>query len=289
MKWLVYGSNGWIGDQVVKLLVDEYVIAGQARVDNSVNVEQEIITHQPDRILSLIGRTSGPGYNTIDYLEQPGKLSENIRDNLYSALCLAGLAKKHGIHMTYLGTGCIFNGYIGYTEDDDPNFFGSSYSTVKGYTDRLMRQFYSDTVLNVRIRMPIIDEHHPRNFITKIMEYEKICSTPNSMTVLPELLPIMIDMARKGTTGTINLTNPGVITHNEILSMVKEHLDPDFTWVNFTQDEQRAILSADRSNNKLNTDKLTKMYPEVQEIHDAVENIIKKMKKINHTNTLYQL
>ena len=39
-----------------------------------------------------------------------------------------------------------------------------------------------DTVLNLRIRIPI-DSEHPRNFITKIVNYEKICNCPNSMTV----------------------------------------------------------------------------------------------------------
>lgn len=60
----------------------------------------------------------------------------------------------------------------------------------------------------------------------------------------------------KGTTGTINLCNPGYISHNEILKMYGEIVDPLFKWENFTQEEQRKILAADRSNNFLETDKL---------------------------------
>ncbi len=76
-----------------------------------------------------------------------------------------------------MGTGCIFDydqahpfGQVdtGFVEKDLPNFFGSSYSTVKGYTDRLMHALYDKTTLNVRIRMPITDEINARNFITKI-------------------------------------------------------------------------------------------------------------------------
>ena len=77
-------------------------------------------------------------------------------------------------------------------EQDKPNFFGSSYSTVKGYTDRLMHELYDDSVLNVRIRMPITSEVNSRNFITKITNYKRVCSIPNSMTVLDNLLPVMI-------------------------------------------------------------------------------------------------
>ena len=81
--------------------------------------------------------------------------------------------------------------------------------------------------------MPITGEENSRNFITKITNYEYICSIPNSMTVLPELLPLVLDMMKNKTVGTINLTNPGLISHNEILEMYKEIVDPEFTWKNF--------------------------------------------------------
>jgi len=61
---------------------------------------------------------------------------------------------------------------IGFTEQSEPNFFGSGYSTVKGFTDQLMKMF-GKTVLNLRIRMPITGEMNSRNFITKITTYEK--------------------------------------------------------------------------------------------------------------------
>ena len=118
-----------------------------------------------------------------------------------------------------------------------------------------------------------------RNFITKITTYEKICSIPNSMTVLPELLPMAINMAEKGVTGTVNLTNPGLISHNEILEMYKEIVDPEFTWKNFTVEEQNKILAAGRSNNFLDTTKLEKMYPNVKNIKDSVRDILNEMKK----------
>lgn len=284
MKILIYGGKGWIGGLVCDYLSknpDYIVVHGLSRADDEVNVENEILQTKPDRILSLIGRTYGPGFTTIDYLEQKGKLVENIKDNLYGPLILAILAKKHSIHFTYLGTGCIFNGTmdgVGYTEANKPDFFGSGYSVVKGYTDRIMHMF-EDSVLNVRIRMPITADISPRNFITKITNYKKICSIPNSMTVLPELIPVMIDMMHKGTTGTINLTNPGLISHNEILEMYKDIVDPHFTWENMTLQEQDQILLAERSNNLLNTNKLHSLYPHVLPIKDSVKNILFALKQ----------
>jgi dTDP-4-dehydrorhamnose reductase len=290
MKVLLYGKYGWIGEKVFSLLIEKGhdVIIGNARAENSESLEEEIKLIQPTNIISTIGRTHGKigdkDYTTIDYLEQPGKIKENVRDNLYSPVMIALIAKKYNIHYAYLGTGCIFTydnehpfgeELNGFTPDSKPNFFGSSYSIVKGYTDMLMKMF--DNVLNVRIRMPITDEIHPRNFITKITTYKKICSIHNSMSVLPELLPIMIDMCEKGTTGTINLTNPGLISHNEILEMYKEIVDTDFTWENFDIEEQRKILESERSNNFLETSKLESLY-NLKNIKDAVRDVLYSMR-----------
>lgn len=90
------------------------------------------------------------------------------------------------------------------------------------------------------------------------------------MTYLPELLPIMLDLSKNKEVGTINLTNPGTISHNEILELYKTYVDTKFTWNNFTIDEQDAILDSKRSNNKLNTDKLKKLYPNVMDIKEAI-------------------
>jgi dTDP-glucose 4,6-dehydratase len=281
MKFLIYGHQGWIGKQVVSLLRSKYEVnLGECRVDDEKGVEQEVLKHHPDRIITLTGRTHGEGIQTIDYLEKPGKLVDNVRDNLYGPLALAIICKKLNIHLTYLGTGCVFNdqdGETNFNESSLPNFFGSSYSIIKGFTDRLMHQFESN-VLNVRIRMPITDNHNPRNFITKITQYEKICSIANSMTVLPDLLPLMVDMSKRKITGTINLTNPGVITHNEILEMYKELVDPSFTWKNFTIDEQDKILASKRSNNALDTSKLVSMYPGVLPIKESVRKCLERMR-----------
>lgn len=281
MKVLFYGSNGWIGQQFCKFLDENNVeyIKATARADHEDMLEKEILNNSPTHIISFIGRTHGANFNTIDYLEQPGKLVDNIRDNLYSPIVLSILAKKYNIHYTYLGTGCIFSHDNPYntskTEADSPDFFGSSYSIVKGFTDRLQHMFEENT-LNLRIRMPIVNYKHDRNFITKILNYDKICSMPNSMSVLHDMYPVILDMMRKDITGTFNMVNKGAISHNEILEMYKNYKDNNFTWKNFTIEEQDAVLLSKRSNILLSNEKLYKLYPNIPDIKTSVEKCIKE-------------
>ena len=293
MKFLIFGHKGWIGSMAVKLLKKQNIhfVCAKSRADNKTAVEKEILLDKPTHIMSFIGRThgttkDGTKYTTIDYLEQKGKIKENVRDNLFAPMVLGLICKKHNIHFTYLGTGCIFkydekhlfgDESTGFLENDLPNFFESSYSTVKGYTDELMH-LLEDNCLNLRIRMPIIDKLEPRNFITKITTYEYICSIPNSMTVLDDLLPCAIEMAKNNITGTINLTNPGVVTHNEVLEMYRDIIDPTFTWKNFSKEDQEKILAGGRSNNCLDTTKLTKLFPEIEHIKTSVKKTILRMK-----------
>lgn len=283
MRWLIYGINGWIGGQIKDILVNmgEIVIGGVVRADNYDDTKKEILNVNPNRIICSLGRTSGCECQNIDYLEQPGKLPENIRDNLQAPLNLAILAQELKIHMMYIGTGCLYSydenhvdGGYGFTDEDKPNFTGSQYSTVKGFTDQLIRHF--DHVLNCRIRMPISDQIHPRNFITKISKYKKIISIPNSMTVLPELLPIMIDMAKNEKCGSYNMTNPGSISHQQILDMYKTYVDPSFTYQIMSEEELSKYTVAKRSNNFLDTTKISQLYT-ITPIYEAVKNVLIKM------------
>jgi len=282
MKLFILGHRGWIGQKYVKYCQDnniEFAFSDQRAQDQEI--EEEILKSGATHIVSCIGRTHGGGIPNIDYLEENDKLPINLTDNLYGPLNIAHLAERHNLHFTYIGTGCIFkydeqhplDSGIGFKEEDEPNFFGSNYSIVKGYTDRLMKNF--KRTLNLRIRMPITDENHHRNFITKISQFEKVCSIPNSMTVLTELIPLSFKMMENDETGTFNFTNPGVITHNEILEMYREIVNPGFTWENMTVQQQNGVLIAQRSNNLLDTSKLESKY-QVDDIKTAVRKCLER-------------
>ena len=94
MIWLIYGSKGWIGTMITDLLRSqgEQVVEATSRANDHESVSKELSTVNPDRVISCVARTHGPGCNTIDYCED--HVIENVRDNLVSPLVLAILCER---------------------------------------------------------------------------------------------------------------------------------------------------------------------------------------------------
>jgi len=289
MNVYIIGYNGWIGNKMQDIFFKNKIsfYNSSYRAEDK-RVLEEILEKKITHVFCCSGRTHGKldgiTYNTIDYLEDIRTTSQNINDNLYIPVSIALFCEKNSIHFTYIGTGCIFNydeihtldNNIGFTEEDEPNFFGSQYSIVKGVTDKLMH--IPQEALTLRIRMPLSSDLNDRNFITKITKYEKICSIKNSMTSLDDMLPICLEMMKNKERGIFNFTNPGSISHNEILELYKYIIDPKFTWKNFDITDQDKILKSKRSNNYLDTTKLETKY-NVKGIKEATIDILYKMKK----------
>ena len=261
MKVLVYGSKGWIGRQFIENTNHE-IIEAVTRPENYQDSFDEIQQVNPDCVISFLGRTYGRDQNgtlipSIDYLELPGKLYENMRDNFYAPYNLASICDKQNIHFVYLGTGCIYT-YTQdkkiFTEDDKPNFFASQYSTVKGYTDQILRNF--NNTLQLRIRMPISKLESGRNLIDKLQGYSNICSIPNSMTVLDDMWPIIDKMIETKEKGVYNLTNPGTAEHHWILQEYKIIFKSNHIWNLISYEEQKKYIKSERSNNEMDTSKL---------------------------------
>jgi hypothetical protein len=87
--------------------------------------------------------------------------------------------------------------------------------------------------------------------MSNLLTVLKVVNVPNSVTVLEDLLPISLDMTEREIKGVYNFVNPGAISHNEVLALYKEYIDPNFSLQNFSLEEQAKILKAGRSNNEL--------------------------------------
>ena len=264
--FLVYGKRGWIGGLVGDILKKQGYVYHYAQ-ERLEHAERDIERVKPTHIINAAGITGRPN---VDWCETHKR--EVIQTNVAATLHMIDVAKRAGVHVTNFATGCIYTydddhpvgGGKGFTEDDPPNFRGSYYSRTKCMVEELIKEY--DNVWQLRLRMPISsDLENPRNFVYKIARYEKIVNIPNSMSVLDELLPLAVQGALRGLTGVYNFTNPGVISHNEVMDMYGR------PYVNFTEEEQNKILAAPRSNNHLDTTKLQRAFPGILDIKNSLK------------------
>jgi UDP-glucose 4,6-dehydratase len=319
-KFLIYGRTGWIGGLLGKIcdkqgIPYEY---GKGRLEERSQLLEDIRNVKPTQVFNAAGVTGRPN---VDWCETHKQ--DTIRTNVVGILNLADVCREQGLLMINYATGCIFEydakhpegSGIGFKEEDTPNFTGSFYSKTKAMVssgcsffvkhfsftslclklisvlfimvqvEELLKEY--DNVCTLRVRMPISsDLNNPRNFITKIARYDKVVNIPNSMTILDELLPISIEMAKRDCRGIWNFTNPGVVSHNEILEMYKKYINPDFKWTNFTLEEQSKVIVAPRSNNEMDASKLKAEFSQLMSIKDSlIKYVCEVINFLRHTHT----
>ncbi|KAF2157641.1 UDP-4-keto-6-deoxy-glucose-3,5-epimerase/ UDP-4-keto-rhamnose-4-keto-reductase [Myriangium duriaei CBS 260.36] len=283
--FLIWGGRGWIAGHLQDLLKSQGKQAHvtTVRMEDREAVIKVIDEIKPTRILNCAGCTGRPN---VDWCED--NKQETIRSNVIGTLNLADVCYLKGIHLTVFATGCIYAydkthtmGGKGYVEEDAANFDGSFYSATKSKVETIMN-FYPN-VLTLRLRMPVSDDLHSRNFVTKIASYSRVVDIPNSNTILTDLLPASILLSEHKDTGVYNFTNPGAISHNEVLALFKKIVRPSFEWQNFSLEEQSKVIKAGRSNCELDTtklvDKLAEYDYKVPEIHEAYEQCFQRMVK----------
>jgi len=300
---LVYGASGWIGSQMVEILKQHkelkqqgvQIISASSRLENFSSVLSEFKEyHKPPhskviRVINCAGKTGRPN---VDWCET--HKHETLQANLMGAIHLASICDMHNVHLTHFGTGCMYtyndkfpqppheysasSDHPAVKESDPITFTGSFYSKTKATAEEYIKEYPACLIL--RIRMPISDDLHPRSLLTKLLKYEKVVNIPNSMSILHDLLPIAVEMSFRGLSGVYNFTNPGYITHNQLLSKYKQYIDPTFTWKNFTEEEQNQILLAPRSNTFLDTSKLETLFPSLLPIDHSLDLLFSRMKVI---------
>ena len=68
--------------------------------------------------------------------------------------------------------------------------------------------------------MPISDDLSHRNFITKIVKYDRVVNVPNSMTCLTEMLPVSVIMAERKLTGNAHYIAVYCIDFSQICDVI---------------------------------------------------------------------
>ena len=276
MKILLFGSTGFIGSQLKEaLLAKGYEIADpRIEIRNFDEVKKTIDEIKPDYIINSTGMTGKPN---VDWCETHPV--ETFTVNVGGSLNIAAAALEKKIKVAQLSSGCVYygdNNGKGFTEEDEPNFFGSLYSRTRVVSEKMLKDF--PNVLQLRVRIPIMGKPNPKNLIDKLIKYPQMINVTNSCTIMEDFVPAAIQLIEMGETGIFNMTNIGAMNHVEIMTMYKEIVDSNFE-IKVMSQEKQDELNKRRSNDVLNTDKREKLGVHMPPLKESLRLVLEEYKK----------
>ena len=247
MKFYILGSTGFLGSRCAKYLKSKghIVLTKRVEITDFPLLVKTFKQTQPEAVINFTGARAEPN---IDWCEDNKETT--VRINVLGALNAALAALKSGAYPIQISSGCVYSGGpdTPFTEEDEPNFFGSFYSRARIAMQLALKEL---PALQARIRMPISVEPHPRNLISKIISYQKVISLPNSATLIEDLFPALEKLAEIKPIGILNLTNDGYIEHSQILEQYKKIINPNHKYALITLEElegKHGLVKAKRSN-----------------------------------------
>ena len=275
-KILLLGSTGFIGSHFKPALekAGYKVYAPRIEIRNHTEIEEAVYKIRPDVIINATGITGKPN---VDWCETHP--SETFSVNVAGSINIATVAEEFGVYMVQMASGCVYDGYKkgGYTEEDEPNYFGSLYSRSRVYSEKILKEF--PNVLQLRVRIPITGKPHRKNLIDKLLKYPKMINVENSCTVIEDFIPSAIELMKRKETGIFNMTNIGAMDHKSIMTLYKKIVDSKFEIQLMPKKEQEELCKR-RANCIMNTDKREKLGVHMPPLEESLKRILKNYKKV---------
>jgi len=260
-------GRGYIGQRIQTALNCEII---DRKIYSFRDIRRALNGRKPRVLINCIGHTGERNINDCE--KNPDK---TIFANTFVPLLLAEFCLRNKIKLIHISTGCIFKfDYLKdrpIQEDRVPDFFDLFYSRSKIYAERGLEALaHRYGVLIVRIRVPLDNQPHPRNILTKLISYKKVINIPNSITYLPDFFMALRHLIEINASGVYNIVNKGALRYPQLLEVYKRY-KPDFEYrvVDFKQ------LHMVRTNLLLSTRKLEKSGFRVRKIDEVLEECVK--------------
>ncbi len=273
MKILIIGGKGWIGSKCAQAWPDESIISDR-KINSVADVVEILENHQPDVVLNAAGIVGQPN---VDWCDSHPR--ETIFGNTVLPIMIAEACQRKNIYLLHIGSGCI---YYGYSSDpkgwkpEDPANPEVAYTKSKYAADLALSTF--DNIGIARIRMPIDRVPYRANLIDKLASYPKIIDVTNSVTVIEDMLNVFHRLLQLKATGIFHVTNPGAISHREIIALYEKYVDPAHSneWISEDELIKSGLTKKKRSNNILQSPNLEKLGIQMRPVQEAMLDTMQK-------------
>tara|TARA_B100000579_G_C22849354_1_gene866375 strand:+ start:14423 stop:15286 length:864 start_codon:yes stop_codon:yes gene_type:complete len=283
--YLILGKSGYIAQSFVEVCEQRkvpYFAVSRSLVDYTNPIEfrdyLQAFRNVTGKTAFVINCAGFIGKPNVDACED--NKEDTILGNVVFPAAAAAACRINGFTYVHISSGCIYNGYDkDFRETDVPNFTfanGSFYSGSKALAEQVAIQNYPHSYV-FRLRVPFDEKSSPRNYITKMMSYDKLLDVRNSFSHRADFVNGCLDLIeRNAPSGIYNLTNPGSLTTREVVDMIKTHTGVDKNF-SFYSDEDTFLqdVKAPRSSCVLDVSKALR-YINLRDVRcaftDALEN-----------------
>lgn len=288
MKVLIFGK-GQIG-AAYKEFFDARAGEWQAEYADGVDIRdafavgEALDREKPDVALNAAAKTN------IDWCEENNL--ECFAVNTLGADTVGRECQKRGVYLVHISSGCVQESKTALevrTEEDalNPLCF---YAWTKVWAENLLgdrlqgRGSASDVekplrVLILRPRQLLSSKPSPRNALVKMLTYTKFIDTPNSCTVVEDLMRATGELVDRGATGVYNVANPGVTTPYAIAQVLRDRMKPEMNFEKISKEELNRMTLARRIDCVLSMKKLESLGVKLPEIHGRMGEVILELKK----------
>lgn len=215
----------------------------QGDIRDEAFVSGAVSSAQPDLIVNAAAKTN------IDWCEM--NKPEAFQINTLGADVVAKAAEERGVYLLHVSSGCVQESLTAeeiHTEEDAPHPL-CFYSWTKVWAENLLSERAGRgklKVLMLRPRQLLSAMVSPRNALVKMLTYSKFIDTPNSCTIVEDLMDASWKLIQKDATGLYNVANPGVTTPYRIAEALKAHLKPEMAFTKISKDELNRMTLAKR-------------------------------------------
>lgn len=278
--YILLGGAGYVGTAFQKYLTQTgqpFMSVSRADVNyaDPAVLKDFLRAQRPDFLINAAGFTGRPNVDACE---------------LQKTDCLAGNAVLPGILREvcedlklpwgHVSSGCIYTGTRadggGFTEQDPPNFSFrqnncSFYSGCKALGEEVLAGARQCYVWRLRIPFDCFDS--PRNYITKMMKYDRLLNATNSLSHLGDFVEACVQCRTNDVDyGIYNLTNPGAVTTKDVVDMIRAQglSNRDFSFFESEEQFMQVAARTPRSNCVLDTSKAQQASLMTRPVHEAL-------------------
>lgn len=284
---LLLGGTGYVGTAFKQYFDNKQInyCTYQLRFDFDENKFVDfLIKNNVRSIFNCGGYTGKPNVDTCE-----SNKVETLQANTFLPKKLDNICCKYGIKLVQISSGCIFNDtqcekglppLHEYKDFDKPNFTFldkkvSWYSGTKALGESLINDYYSCNLI-CRLRIPFNSELSPRNYITKLINYQTLLNSTNSFSHLQEFVEAIYKLYTQNAGGVFNVTQPGYMTTKEVVELLQKYNLVTEKQYFKSIEEFEAICAAPRSNCVLDSSYLSAWNITLTPIRQAMEDAIIK-------------